>query len=368
MMLTEEQNFLLSLIRSALGNDGADLSRFRADWMVVYNLAQVQGVHGVVFDTLDNIQKEMLPPKTVLLNWIGNVAMMERTYDAYVCTIKGLAEIVKKEKLVMMVMKGYGCSLNYPIPNHRPCGDIDIFVMTSEGEHNEKVLKAVDKAITEHNQGKFISDNKHHTVIQYCKFVVENHETILDVNTHKSSRVLNRLLEKLASENKDIYTSLAQGLVLPSVKFNSIHLLRHMANDFATVRITLRQILDWSTFVANNATDIDWDFVHEVARKANMHRFLDTINSICVDYLGYNTALFPIVYKDEMLRDRVLADIFNIEYQDEMPEFKNKLRYGLAKTSRMWHNRWKYNIVYDESLCSSFISKTYNRIIKSWKS
>lgn len=366
-MLTEEQKLLLSLIRSALGNSSADLSCSKVDWAKVYKLAQAQGVHGVVFDILESLSTEMRPPKAILLKWIGNVAIMERTYDAYVRTIKKMAGIVKKKDCIMMVMKGYGCSLNYPVPSHRPCGDIDIFVMTSKGEHNEKVLKAVDKAIIEDNKGKFIYDNEHHTVMQYSKFFVENHETILDTHTHKSSRGLNRLLENLASESNVANTSLEQGLVLPSAKFNSIHLLRHMANDFATIRITLRQILDWSTFVANNANDIDWIYVYEVTCKANMHKFLNAINSICVDYLGYDVALFPVTYKDEILRDRVLSDIFQSEYQDEMPEMKKKLRYGWAKTCRMWHNRWKYNIVYDESLCSSFICKAYNRITKSWK-
>lgn len=27
----------------------------------------------------------------------------------------------------MMVLKGYGLGKNYPAPNHRPCGDIDIW-------------------------------------------------------------------------------------------------------------------------------------------------------------------------------------------------------------------------------------------------
>lgn len=365
VMLTKEQKFLLSLVRSALGNGSVDLSCPKVDWAKIYKLAQIQGVYGVVFDVLEKLPTDMRPPKSVLLNWIGKVAMMERIYDAYVCTINKLALVVKKKDCVIMLMKGYGCSLNYPIPNHRPCGDIDIFAMTKEGEHNETVLRVVDKAITEDNQGNFVSNNEHHSVIQYSNFVVENHETILDVNTHKSSRTLNSLLENIASENKGNYTFFEQGLVLPSVKFNSIHLLRHMANDFATVRMTLRQLLDWSTFVANNADDIDWTFVHDVTRKANMLRFLDAINSICVDYLGYDTALFPITHKDEILRDRVLADIFIPAYQGEIPSMKNKLRYGLVKTYRMWHNRWKYSIVYDESLCSSFISKAYNRIVKS---
>lgn len=198
-------------------------------------------------------------------------------------------------------------------------------------------------------------------VIQYGKFVIENHESILDINTHKSSAVLNKLLESLASDCL-LTSQRINGMVLPSVEFNSIHLLRHMANDFATVKTTLRHVLDWGTFVAKN--NIDWNFVYKVMHRANMHKFLNAINSICVDYLGYDSKAFRIEKRDDELRDRVLEDILYSGFQGEIPSMNNKISYGLAKACRMWHNRWKYSIVYDESLFSSFFYSTLNRIKK----
>lgn len=363
-MFTEKHKFLLALIRSALGNNSVDLTYFKPDWKEIYSLAIKQGVYGVVFDSLEKLTPEMRPPKDILLKWIGNVTIMERTYNAYVRTIKELAELIKEEELSMLLMKGYGCSLNYPHPNHRPCGDIDIFVMSNEGKHNDSIVGLMNDSIIKKSRSRFIHDNDHHVVIQYGNFIIENHETILDINTHKSSIVLNELLEGLA---KDIVEdkSLMDGLVLPSVRFNSIHLLRHMANDFATFKTTLRHVLDWSTFVNKNADDMDWSFVHKVAHESNMHKFLDAINGICVDYLGYNAKIFPIEKKDEGLRDRVLADILNPEFQDELPNMQSRLKYGWVKTCRMWRNRWKYRIVYDESLISSFLCLASNRIKRS---
>lgn len=53
-----------------------------------------------------------------------------------------------------------------------------------------------------------------------------------------------------------------------------------MANDFATENISLRQLLDWSSFVENNCDEIDWDFVFSMAK-----------NSICTSF-----CLLLIVY------------------------------------------------------------------------
>ena len=32
-------------------------------------------------------------------------------------------------------------------PNHRPCGDIDIFLMDKEGRHDEEMVKAIDDVV-----------------------------------------------------------------------------------------------------------------------------------------------------------------------------------------------------------------------------
>lgn len=357
--MTEDYKILLSLIRSALGNSSADFKCFTPHWEELYTLALEQGVQGVVFDSLEKLQPEMRPPKNLLIKWIGNIAVTERNYTAYVNTIQEIADIVNTENLEMLVLKGYGCSLNYPIPHRRPCGDIDIFVMEKNGAHSIDIVRRINKALTETDKGKFIHDNDHHSVIQYGRFVIENHESILDVNTHKSSVVLNKLLESLASDCL-LSSQRTNGIVLPSVKFNSILLLRHMANDFATVKTTLRHVLDWGTFVAKN--NIDWNYVYEIMHQANMHKFLDAINSICIDYLSYDSDLFHIEKRNEKLRDKVLEDILCPVFQGNVPSMNHKFYYGWTKTYRMWHNRWKYSIVYDESLLSSFLHSALNRL------
>lgn len=153
-------------------------------------------------------------------------------------------------------------------------------------------------------------------------------------------------------------------MVIPSVKFNSIHLLRHMASDFATVRTTIRHVLDWSTFVAKN--DVDWDFVHEVAHKSNMNKFLDVLNGICVHYLGYPEVKFPIEVRDQRLETRVFNEILTCDDQVDSPETNmsllKKVQYGWRKSKRLWRNRWKYAIVYDESILDAFIRKAKNRL------
>lgn len=326
------------------------------------HLSIKQGVHSIALDGLNKggqKQREWTQLETnVLMDWLWQTNVSETHYEHYRQTISKLASVFHEHNLRMMLLKGYGCSLNYPIPNHRPCGDIDIWLFGKRKEADYIVANSFSVNID--------FGNEHHSRFNIGKMFVENHETILDINTHKSSQYLNDVLENLAEESlpRDIDEST---VYLPSVKFNSIHLLRHMASDFATVNISLRHILDWSTFIFANASAIDWNYIHEIANKTNMNRFLDAINSICVHCLKYPSESFPVQRQDDKLRDKVLNEILCNEDTDERHithlTFTGKISYGIRKTSRLWRNRWKYRIVYDESLLCSFIMLSKNRLI-----
>lgn len=146
-------------------------------------------------------------------------------------------------------------------------------------------------------------------------------------------------------------------------QINSIHLLRHMATDFATEKTTLRHVLDWTTFVKTHSHDIDWDFVRETAYRANMHLFLDALNAICVAYLGYPKDMFPVEKQDAKLRDRVLEDILNPEFQAKTPPMEDRIAYGMMKTRRLWANRWKHRLVFNETLLASFWNSAVYRLM-----
>lgn len=344
---------LLSLLRLALGNSTTELpADFR--WEDVKELSERQGVFGVAFDGIQLLPKRLLPPMDILMDWLGQVNKMESDYINYERTICQFTNNLLLHGHKVLIMKGYGCSLNYPKPNHRPCGDIDIWTF---GKHS-----VIDGIVNNH--GIDVScGNVHHSVFMFNRFAIENHYTILDVNVHPSSQYLNCLLEKLA-DNYRLVNKLGVDICLPSVNFNSIHLLRHMANDFATVKTSLRHILDWATFVARN--EVDWNFVFGIAEKTNMCKFLNVINGICVYYLGYSKELFPIEKRNMYMEHRVLNDILAFRESVAVPNrgslLIDNIRYALKKTKIMLMNRWKYKMVYDESLFSSFIWKCRNRL------
>ena len=104
-----------------------------------------------------------------------------------------------------------------------------------------------------------------------------------------------------------------------------------------------------------------------------MLRFFNAIATICVDYLGIDAASFASADKqytyqsDTALADRILSDIF--EKKDVLPmtttgidTIGKKLKYAIDKSHRWWHNRWKYQLVYNENLVESFWWLARNRM------
>ena len=365
--MINSQLILFELLKVVLHASYDPIIPYGINWENVYHEAEKNNLVAVVWDAIKKMREigkisfdENERTQILMMRWYGMANLYHKRYAAYVQTIKELSQIYQSHGLQMMILKGYGCSLNYPDPQSRPCGDIDIWMY---GKHKEADILIQEKL------GLLVhEDNDHHSVFNYDGFTIENHNTILDINTHTSSIYLNRLLENIAREDSLCHNIDDQKVYFPSVRFNSIHLLRHMASDFATVSTSLRHILDWSTFINANSINIDWNFIHEVAHNANMHRFLDAINSICIDYLGYSKEIIPVEKLDIELRERVLNEILNNHDTAKLPNdnmtIAEKINYGIAKTIRFWKNRWKYRIVYDESLLTSFYTLSLNRLLK----
>ena len=356
-MKESSANTLFHLLRAGLGNEAAG-SELPSDinWQEVIDLSFEQNVAAIAVDGLDKIRSSIdndnieWKEKFELLNsedmenlkymWFAEFIRCKEKYKEYKSKISGFIKLCKPHKVLLL--KGYGLSLNYPIPSHRPCGDIDVFLF-GEGESiNQIVEKQLDISIDR--------SNPHHSVFACGGFTFENHNTILDVKRHKNQCSDEQMFQELITEGCDEVEVGGERCFIPSVKMNSVYLLRHMAHHFAVERITLRHILDWALFVKANASKIDWDFVYGFAKDSGCTPFLNCLNGICVESLGFAAEDFPVRMRDGKLQSRMLADILSPEFKEEIPDSTHTLRYAIAKTRRILANRWKYRMVSDERI------------------
>jgi hypothetical protein len=127
---------LLSLVRAGIGASGLDSSLFRdeVNWREIYSLSESQGVLAISFDGLQQLPKDPLPEMDFLMDWLGQTSYAESLHDHHKVVLNEVRSLLCPNTLDILLLKGIGLSHYYPITNHRPVGDIDIYTY---GRHSE---------------------------------------------------------------------------------------------------------------------------------------------------------------------------------------------------------------------------------------
>lgn len=354
------QETFLSLVRLGIGHSVSN-SHETIDWKALQALAMEQGLYAIVLDGIEKLTASARPPQEFLLEWIGEVLQgYEYRYEQYCKDIAELAYFYNSHGLKMMVLKGYACSLDWSKPAHRPCGDIDIWLF---GKY-----KQADALLAKEKGVKIDISEHHHTVFEWGEFTVENHYDFVNVHAHRSSAKLEKVFKELGKDDthfvevKCTSTDTASKVYLPSPNLHALFLIKHMVSHFAAAEINMRQVLDWAFFVEKHTKEIDWVWLDEMFVRYHMKDFVNCINGICVEDLGFDAGIFKEVKFLPALKDRILDDILEPEYglAGHMGFFQ-----GLVYKYKRWQgNAWKQNLCYDESRWEYFRSVLWAKVLK----
>ncbi len=350
------EDVFLSLIRLGLCNTNRippipnDI-----DWNSLEDLATRQGLSGIMVDGVERLPEGQRPPKHLLLQWIGEVLQgYEYRYELYRRALGEMAAFYNEHGFKMMVVKGYACSIDWPKPEHRPLGDIDIWLF---GHFNE-----ADAALEREKGIEIDRGHHHHTVFAWRDFLVENHYDFLNVHQHNSNVKLERLVKHLAEDDSYSTSVYGETVYLPSPNLHALFLLRHAMTHFAATEINLRQLLDWAFFVRRHGKEVDWKWLLPVLEEYGMIRLFNIFNAICVEDLGFEVSIFPTVQFEPGLKNRVLSDIISPEFSGEEP--KDLIRRSFFIFRRWWANSWKHKLCFNDSLWSAFWTGIWGHITK----
>lgn len=359
-MVVQLHNDLIKLIRLGIGHK--DVSNYTdcVDWQAIKALADKQGLTAVVVDGIEQLPDTKRPPKELLLQWIGEVFQSyENRCKLYLRAIAELAGWYNAHGYKMMALKGYACGINWPKPEHRPCGDIDIWLFGKQKEA-DAALAASSKF---HDPSfKIDSSHHHHTVFDWHGFTVENHYDFVNVHAHKSSAELEKIFKQLGQDDSHAVEVNGEKVYFPSPNLHALFLIRHMVSHFAAAEITLRQVIDWAFFVEKHTKELDWYWLDGMLVKYHMKEFVSCINAICVEDLGFPVNNFPSVQFVPTLKESVLEDILDPKYTAAEPKgFFPRVVY---KYKRWQGNAWKQKMCYGESRWVMFWSGIWAKILK----
>jgi hypothetical protein len=348
---------ILELIKVGLGK--SDKLPYCDDWHSLMVMSLQQGVPGITFDAIQSgfkvEEKESINlPTTVMMEWFGMVNQLARLYDINKKTTEKLGLFYAKHGIPMMLLKGYGLSLNYPNPRRRPSGDIDIYLF---GE-----WKKADKLLAKEAHVKIDNSHHHHSVFHIERQMVENHYDFVNVHSHRSNRAIEEHFKELANDRGE---EIMKNVFLPSPLLEVEFTARHAASHFASGEMTIRQLLDWLLLAEKKTSLIAWDkFWHDM-RWMGMEKFVVALIDIGIDHLGFDKDIFHIpadVLSDKALSERMVKDILYPVFNQTAP--RGFIQYIGWMIKRWWANRWRHEIVYSDSLFNTFIMQVCSHVMK----
>ncbi len=354
MTLAKSEQDFLSIISLGIGHSVHILPN-GVEWSTIKALAEEHGLMGVLIDGIERLPESVRPPKDLLLEWIGEVLQgYEYRYDSYRKAIAGLAGFYNSHDIKMMVLKGYACSIDWPRPEHRPCGDIDIWLFGKQKEADDLLRKEKDLKIDK--------SHHHHTVFQWGDFIVENHYDFINVHHHKSNVEYEKILKELGQDDSHVINVSREKVYLPSPDLQALFLLKHLMLHFASEGISIRQLLDWAFFVCKHGKEVDWKMIESELEKYGMKEMYGILNAICVEELGFGASVFSFVQFNPLTKEKVQKDIMQTRISEINPSCV--LNRAFFRYRRWRNNGWKHELCYKETMWSAFWSGVWNHLLK----
>jgi hypothetical protein len=256
----------------------------QSEWMEVMQLSEQMQVNGLLYDAVSRLCPSQRPDIETMMKWTARIVETERSNRLYRHQLYTMLDRLEDEKIVPILMKGITLADLYPNPDHRPVGDVDLFVPL---DTQRTYVKCFEKA------GAVFStayDLKHLSV-QCLGMNWELHfrsTRFYNSTTDKRYRVLEAeetSKDALFHETFDNHKVAVFPPILTMV-YLTAHLQHHLLMDQAT----LRQIVDWTLALKHDRTALaikETALVNQLKR-LGLYRLYRSLGAIAVTHLGLN--------------------------------------------------------------------------------
>ena len=246
------QQAFFELLRAGLWSDGNPDIRIdgATDWQEVYRLATEQSVLGLVLDGLEH--STVKPPQILLLQWIGEVQVIEQRNKEMNAFVAELIEKLRENDADALLVKGQGVAQCYEKPLWRCSGDVDLFLSDSNYEIAKRVLVPLASEVeTEYVGSK-------HLGMTIDGWVVELHGSLRVGLPNKINGVLDDI--KSDTFNRGNMRSWMNGrtqVFLLGKENDIVYVFVHFFNHFYKEGVGLRQLCDWCRLMWTYRDEID---------------------------------------------------------------------------------------------------------------
>ena len=336
--MTEEIAVLLTLLRAGLYGISVVLEKSLSakQWEAVYDIAMKQGVAAVAGEGLSFVNQKPLPPKEMLLQWIGQSLAQKQIFAQQRNDVESLRKLWRDAGVDCIELKGNSIGRYYYVPESRYSCDFDCFL-----SDYEKGNQNVEATGVEVNRAFYKNSS-----FTWKDLYVENHQFCTPVRGNKAMKRLERKLRELLEGCQEY----------PSADFNALFLMEHAWAHFFEEALTLKQLCDWAVFRKACGDDVDWSLYEREAKTCGFWHFSESMNRLA-DLLDGVRKVVELEDDDK----RLLHDMLH-EHSIYM---NNGWKTRMQLVKNYFAQSWKYRVFSNHSmpytLCRTALGFVFDR-------
>ena len=314
--MPKETDSFFSLLSAGLWDVNPDIRiDGTTDWLEVHRFATEQSVLGLVLAGMEH--SDVKPPQALLLQWIGEVQMIEQRNKEMNAFVAEFIEELQKNDIYAVLVKGQGIAQCYESPLWRCSGDIDLFLSYDNYQKAKSFLMPLASSVEE----EYI--NEKHLGMTIDGWVVELHGHLYSGLSSGVEKELDRLQEDTfyGGQVRSWMNGGTQVFLL-NAENDAFYVFTHILQHFFKEGVGLRQICDWCRLMLTYRSRLDLGKLESRLKRAGIMTEWKAFYNLASRYLGMPD-----------LDSRFMA------YDSRFDKKADRIMESVLKSGNMGHNR-----------------------------
>ena len=281
MAVESSRKAYLCLLRSALWNSMPEID-FDFDWNDVLQIAENQSTLPIVCQSALQLGGDNAPSLKLRSAMLGNMGQNSRQYALLNDNMMRAIGHFRAHGIEPVLLKGNGLAQNYPFPEFRQCGDIDIYV----GPENYHEGCAAMREMTDFHNWGIENERDMHYNIDKGDIIIETHRVTAILHDADADAFYQKI--SLDGLSKDLHRVEFDGfsLNLPSDTYNAFYVFHHAWHHFLDTGVGFRQFCDWTLLLHALNGKIDLLKLKSYIDGLGLMKAWKTFACIAVEQLG----------------------------------------------------------------------------------
>lgn len=308
--MQRHERVFIDLLRAGMWETAVQLPEDFDQWDKVASLAKGQSVMGVIgkqMMTVPQISQSLSPEmrqkvKQLTFSYMHSHTLLNKT-------LVNVVNALRENGIESVVLKGQAIARNYPQPDLRQCGDIDLYVGCENSVKTYETLAPLavsieDKSLAEHG--------KHYDVVMERGVKVEVHRYTDIFVSARLSRIYQEASDKGTTQNLVPIDFAGTTVYTLADDFNAFYIFNHLFQHFMVSGIGLRQFCDWMMFLHARKDNLNLDYLGKLLEDMGMMRPWQAFGCVLVRELGLPEEEFPFYDKTQEGKvDRILRRVLD---------------------------------------------------------